>query len=98
MRVLANTGIPESYNYPHDGEGSDHDSVGLFQQRPRFWGTVKDCMEPNSSAKKFFDALAGVGGWEGMGIAQAAQAVQRSAFPDAYAKWEGLARDVCTAV
>ena len=45
IRVLANTGVPESYNYPHDGEGKDHDSVGIFQQRPG-WGTVKDRMDP----------------------------------------------------
>lgn len=45
IRVLANTGVKASYNYPHDGEGSDHDSVGIFQQRPG-WGTVKDRMDP----------------------------------------------------
>jgi len=45
IRVLANTGVKESYNYPHDGEGSDHDSVGIFQQRPG-WGSVKDRMDP----------------------------------------------------
>jgi len=45
--VLANKGIPESYNYPHDGEGKDHDSVGIFQQRAG-WGTVKDRMDPVS--------------------------------------------------
>jgi hypothetical protein len=44
IRILANTKVPESYNYPHDGEGSDHDSVGIFQQRPG-WGTVKDRMD-----------------------------------------------------
>lgn len=45
IRVLANPSVPASYNYPHDGSGSDHDSVGIFQQRAS-WGTVKDRMNP----------------------------------------------------
>ncbi|PWW77286.1 hypothetical protein C7212DRAFT_185579 [Tuber magnatum] len=97
MRVLANTNVPESMNYPHDGTGSDHDSVGIFQQRPRFWGTVKDCMDPTTSSQKFFVALKRVAGWQSMTIGEAAQSVQRSAFPDAYDKWVPLARRVCNA-
>ncbi|KAI5804415.1 hypothetical protein EDC01DRAFT_779303 [Geopyxis carbonaria] len=97
LRILANTGVPDSYNYPHDAEGSDHDSVGLFQQRPKFWcpGKTGDCMDPATSAGKFYAALKGVSGWQGMAIAKAAQSVQRSAYPDAYAKWESLATEVC---
>ncbi|RPA78103.1 hypothetical protein BJ508DRAFT_416722 [Ascobolus immersus RN42] len=98
MRVLANTGIPESYNYPHDGAGSDHDSVGLFQQRPKYWGTVKDCMDPKTSSQKFFTALKAVSGWQSMTIAKAAQSVQKSAYPDAYAKWETTATNICKVV
>jgi hypothetical protein len=45
IRVLANTGVAASYNYPHDGEGKDHDSVGIFQQRAG-WGTVQARMDP----------------------------------------------------
>ncbi|CAI6334329.1 unnamed protein product [Periconia digitata] len=96
IRVLANTGEPASYNYPHDGEGSDHDSVGIFQQRPG-WGTVKDRMDPASSADKFLNRLKTVSNWQSLSIAQAAQKVQVSAFPDAYAKWETLATNVCNA-
>jgi hypothetical protein len=97
LRVLANTNVAESFNYPHDGTGSDHDSVGLFQQRPIYWGTVKDCMDPTSSSNKFFNALRAVSGWQTMSIAQAAQKVQKSAYPDAYAKWTTLATNVCNA-
>jgi hypothetical protein len=96
IRVLANTGVKESYNYPHDGEGHDHDSVGIFQQRPG-WGTVKDRMDPAKSADKFLNRLKSVNGWESMSIARAAQKVQVSAYPDAYAKWETLATNVCNA-
>jgi len=94
IRVLANTGIPASYNYPHDGEGHDHDSVGIFQQRPG-WGTVQDRMDPGKSADKFLNRLKTVKNWQSLSIAQAAQKVQVSAFPDAYAKWENLATNVC---
>ncbi|KAG0127196.1 hypothetical protein HOY82DRAFT_81552 [Tuber indicum] len=97
IRVLANPSVPDSNKYPHDGTGSDHDSVGIFQQRPQFWGTVKDCMDPKSSAGKFFTALKKVNGWERMEIGRAAQSVQRSAFPDAYTKHTPLAKGVCEA-
>jgi hypothetical protein len=95
IRVLANPSVPESLKYPHDGTGKDHDSVGIFQQRPQFWGTVKDCMDPETSAEKFFNALKKVNGWEGKGIGEAAQAVQKSAFPGAYNKHIPLAQTIC---
>lgn len=55
-------------------------------------------MDPATSAQKFFTALKAVSGWQTKTIAQAAQAVQRSAYPDAYAKWETLATNVCAVV
>ena len=68
------------------------DSVGLFQQRPsQGWGQVTDLMRPDYAATRFFEALARVPGWEALPVTQAAQAVQRSAFPSAYARWETLA-------
>lgn len=70
----------------------DRDSVGLFQQRPSSgWGSVAELTTPEVSARKFYDALMKVPGWEGMPVTVAAQTVQRSAFPLAYAKWEALA-------
>lgn len=72
----------------HNLTGGDRDSVGLFQQRPsQGWGTAKQISDPRYAAGKFYGALAHVRGWEKMTITQAAQAVQRSALPDAYAKW-----------
>jgi len=89
---LANWSVPESLNWAHDGVGGDHDSVGLFQQRPSSgWGMVEELMDPASSARKFYQALVNVVGWQGMTVAAAAQAVQVSAFPDAYAQREALA-------
>lgn len=71
----------------------DRDSVGLFQQRPSAgWGTVEQIMNPAYSAGKFFKALVKIPGWDTMAVTEAAQKVQISAFPDAYAKWEAMAR------
>jgi murein DD-endopeptidase MepM/ murein hydrolase activator NlpD len=84
LRVLANPRVPASYDYPNDGEGTDHDSVGIFQQRPH-WGAVATLMDPAGSAALFFDALVRVDGWESLPVTVAAQEVQVSAFPDAYA-------------
>ena len=67
----------------------DRDSVGLFQQRPsQGWGTAEQIIDPVYSSGKFYDALLDVQGWQDMSLTEAAQAVQYSGFPDAYAKWE----------
>ncbi|WP_031008865.1 C40 family peptidase [Streptomyces sp. NRRL F-5727] len=71
----------------------DRDSLGLFQQRPsQGWGTPAQIRDPAYASKKFYEGLLKVSGWQQMTITQAAQAVQRSGFPDAYAQWEPLAR------
>ena len=70
----------------------DRDSLGLFQQRPsQGWGSPAEVTDPQYSARKFYDALQGSGNWEAKPVTKAAQDVQRSAFPNAYSKWEGLA-------
>ena len=80
-------------------EHGDRDSVGLFQQRPsQGWGTVKEILDPVYSTHAFYDALANVDGYEAMEITVAAQAVQRSAFPDAYADHEDDARALASAL
>lgn len=66
----------------------DLDSVGLFQQRPsQGWGTTAQIMDPVYAAGAFFDHLAQVPGWESLPVTEAAQLVQHSATPDAYAQW-----------
>ena len=83
LRNLANPKVPESETLPHEGEGTNNLSVGIFQQQP-WWGAIKDLMTPGVAAQKFFAKLLKVGGWEAMAPTQAAQAVQQSQFPDAY--------------
>ncbi len=56
LRVLSNaSAYPHSADIPSDGDGSDHDSVGLFQQRPATgWGTVENLMDPEWSSRAFY--------------------------------------------
>jgi len=66
----------------------DRDSVGLFQQRPsQGWGTPEKIQDPRYAAGKFYSALKRVKGWQKMRVTDAAQKVQRSAYPNAYEKW-----------
>jgi hypothetical protein len=77
----------------HNLPGGDLDSLGLFQQRPsQGWGTVSQIMNPRYAALAFYRRLAVVQGWQVISVTDAAQAVQRSAAPDAYAQWEPAAR------
>ncbi|WP_162253895.1 C40 family peptidase [Phycicoccus sp. Soil748] len=76
------------------------DSVGLFQQRAA-WGAAADRMDPATAARMFYEGGKGsqrgllkVKGFEAMTVTDAAQAVQASALPDAYARWEPLARQI----
>ncbi len=99
LHNLANTGLPESLNQANDGTGYDHDSVGLFQQRPASgWGPVNQLMDPATSARKFYQHLDQVPGWQTMPVTVAAQTVQGSAFPDAYAQHQGQAEAVVNAL
>ena len=68
------------------------DSVGLFQQRPsQGWGTVSQIMQPVYASRAFYTSLVQVPGWQALPVTVAAQTVQRSAYPDAYAQWQTLA-------
>ncbi|GIF76596.1 M23 family metallopeptidase [Asanoa siamensis] len=76
-------------NHGYLGARNDHDSLGLFQQRPsQGWGSPKQVQDPAYASRKFYEKLVKVRGWERMSLTDAAQRVQRSAFPDAYAKHE----------
>lgn len=69
-------------------EDGDRDSIGLFQQRPsQGWGAAEKIKDPRYAADKFYTALKKVKGWDKMRITDAAQRVQRSAYPNAYEKW-----------
>lgn len=84
-------------------DGGDRDSAGLFQQRPSVdWGSEKEVTDPVYAAKAFYGVnsdspnpgLTEVDGDMSMKPGDAAQEVQRSAYPDEYAKWESLAGDL----
>ncbi|WP_458781523.1 hypothetical protein [Arthrobacter sp. D3-16] len=75
------------------GDQAGPDSRGLFQQRPsQGWGSEAQVMDPYYAANAFYDALVQVPGYESMEITEAAQRVQRSAFPTAYAQHEQMGR------
>lgn len=67
----------------------DRDSLGLFQQRAN-WGSKEERMNPETATRKFAKDLFGKN-YMNMTPNDAAQAVQRSAFPFEYGKWEGVA-------
>lgn len=70
-------------------EAGDRDSVGLFQQRPsQGWGTPTQLQDPRFAAGEFYAHLVKVPNWQTLRLAAAAQAVQRSAHPDLYQRWE----------
>jgi len=108
LRNYANSSVPESLQYPHDAVGSDHDSVNPFQQRAN-WGSVAERMDVTYAAKAFFGGPEGpnkgsprglldIEGWETMAPGEAAQAVQVSAFPDAYDKWLPAAQSIVSSL
>ena len=75
------------------------DSLGLFQQRPsQGWGSPEQVRDPVYAAEAFYDALVKVPGYAELPVTQAAQAVQRSAFPAAYADHEADARVLASAL
>jgi hypothetical protein len=85
-------------NYGDLGTANDHDSLGLFQQRPSAgWGTPQQLTNPDYSTKAFLKGLTNVDGWQTMPLTDAAQAVQVSAFGDRYAQWEKQAADLVQA-
>ncbi|WP_217572274.1 C40 family peptidase [Streptomyces sp. GbtcB7] len=70
----------------------DRDSLGLFQQRPsQGLGSAQQIGDPVYASEQFYKHLLKVDGWQQMTVTQAAQAVQKSGLPDAYAQWENLA-------
>ncbi|MER7859163.1 C40 family peptidase [Amycolatopsis japonica] len=77
----------------------DRDSLGLFQQRPSMgWGTAQQITTPTYASTKFFERLTATPHWQMMSVNDAAQAVQGSGFPHAYAQHEDKARAVVAAV
>lgn len=77
----------------------DRDSLGLFQQRPsQGWGTPEQIMEPRYAINRFYDGLEKIDGYRSMSITEAAQGVQRSGYPEAYADHEAYGRAIASAL
>ncbi|AVT32819.1 hypothetical protein C6361_28910 [Plantactinospora sp. BC1] len=95
--IAVGTSLQESKleNLGHLGDRNDHDSLGLFQQRPSSgWGSPEQITDPEYSTIAFLKGLKQVDGWQDLPLTVAAQKVQVSAYPDAYAQWEDLAADL----
>jgi hypothetical protein len=81
------------------GDLAGPDSRGLFQQRPsQGWGTQDQVMDPIYATNAFYDALVKVPGYATLEITDAAQRVQRSAYPAAYAEHEAMGRSFASAL
>jgi hypothetical protein len=92
---LQETGL---HNYGDLGGSNDHDSLGLFQQRPSSgWGSPDQLVNPTYSSEAFYKALTQVPNWDKLNLTDAAQAVQVSAFGDRYAQWEAQGGDIVDA-
>jgi hypothetical protein len=79
--------------------GGDRDSLGLFQQRPsQGWGTPRQILDPVHATNAFYDALEKVPGYATLPVTVAAQRVQRSGYPSAYAVYESDARALASAL
>ena len=77
----------------------DRDSLGLFQQRPsQGWGTPSEILDPEYATSVFYGHLVQLPGWAAMAVTDAAQAVQQSGSPAAYANWEQQARTLAIAL
>lgn len=81
------------------GDHAGPDSRGLFQQRPsQGWGTEEQVMDPYYASGAFYDALVKIPEYESLEITAAAQQVQRSAYPQAYAEHEDMGRVFASAL
>ncbi|KAJ5698450.1 hypothetical protein N7462_000455 [Penicillium macrosclerotiorum] len=95
--IYANNAVPESLNYPHDKVGSDHDSVGIFQQRAMYYPDIAADMDAGKSAAQFYKKMQGISGWKTMDVGTLCQKVQGSAYPTRYAERVAEAEKICTA-
>ncbi|MEU4243985.1 M23 family metallopeptidase [Actinoplanes sp. NPDC026619] len=86
-------------NHGNLGPRNDHDSLGLFQQRPsQGWGTPAQLQDPIYASTAFYKALQRISGWPSLPLTVAAQKVQKSGYPDRYADFENDAEQVVAAV
>lgn len=101
QQIALMTAITESnlHNYTTP---VDHDSLGIFQQRPSTgWGTPEQITNVEISSESFYGVapfgsnpgLKQIAGWETMDPGAVAQSIQHSAYPDRYDQNWGAAVD-----
>lgn len=93
MRNLANPNVPASMTLPHDGTGTNLDSVGMFQQR-NSWGSAAQRLDPTETSKLFFNRELNVAGRNTLPMGVVAQDVQVSEFPDRYNAYQAQAMKI----
>ncbi|MEU1970792.1 M23 family metallopeptidase [Microbacterium sp. NPDC019599] len=111
LRMLSNSNAyPESTTFPNDGDGSDHDSLGLFQMRPAAgWGAVSELMDATYQTHAFYGGPSGpnggsprglldIAGWQSLDPGVAAQSVEVSAYPDRYQNYQPVAEAILDAL
>ncbi|KHO00416.1 uncharacterized protein MAM_01194 [Metarhizium album ARSEF 1941] len=97
LMMYANSAVPESLRHHHDRVGSDHDSIGLFQQRASVYRNIACDMDAGCSAGQFFARIKGVSGWHTMATGTLSQTVQQSSYPGRYGAQARAAAAICAA-
>ncbi|KAM3528584.1 hypothetical protein MY4038_005819 [Beauveria bassiana] len=97
LQIYANPVVPASMNYPHDKVGGDQDSIGMFQQRAKFYSDVATDMSAAGSTRLFLADMKGIAGWQTMEVSALCQAVQKAEAGNLYSQRIPLAEQVCSA-
>ncbi|OAA40511.1 NLP/P60 protein [Beauveria brongniartii RCEF 3172] len=97
LQIYANPIVPASMNYPHDKVGGDQDSIGMFQQRAKFYSDIATDMSAAGSTRLFLADMKGIAGWQTMEVSALCQTVQKAEAGNLYGQRISLAEQVCSA-
>ncbi|KAM3441631.1 hypothetical protein MY4824_001409 [Beauveria thailandica] len=97
LQIYANPIVPASMNYPHDKVGGDQDSIGMFQQRAKFYSDIATDMSAAGSTRLFLSDMKGIAGWQTMEVSALCQAVQKAEAGNLYGQRVSLAGQICSA-
>ncbi|KAM3549707.1 hypothetical protein MY1884_008610 [Beauveria asiatica] len=97
LHIYANPIVPASMNYPHDKVGGDQDSIGMFQQRAKFYSDIATDMSAAGSTRLFLADMKGIAGWQTMEVSALCQTVQKAEAGNLYGQRVSLAEQICSA-
>ncbi|KAM3551672.1 hypothetical protein ARSEF4850_007755 [Beauveria asiatica] len=97
LQIYANPIVPASMNYPHDKVGGDQDSIGMFQQRAKFYSDIATDMSAAGSTRLFLADMKGIAGWQTMEVSALCQTVQKAEAGNLYGQRVSLAEQICSA-